>query len=122
MILHLANGTDVASLHCVAVLPHLCAVGPSPHGEAALYEALQRFIINPDLTTAQQQLLSAVLTAFTDCFDTSSMAGRKSIANHGIITNAATPPVYQRPYRMSPKDRAVIKAQVDGMLADDVQP
>lgn len=45
---------------------------------------------------------------------------RASITKHRIITEEATRPVCQHPYRVSPKEREVIKKQVDEMLADDV--
>ncbi|KAK8771557.1 hypothetical protein V5799_025197 [Amblyomma americanum] len=117
---HLAKGMAVAFLDDVDRLPNLCPIQVNLHDDAAPSNALQKVKINPELSPHQKNFLSSLLLDFKDCFAASSKVGRTPVAKHRIVIDSATPPVCQRPYCVSPKEREAIRTQVDEMLADDV--
>ncbi|UYV70128.1 K02A2.6-like, partial [Cordylochernes scorpioides] len=73
--------------------------------------------INEDLTLSQKNELRQVLSKYSDLF--SSKLGKTNLAKHRIDTENAKP-IKHKPYRVSPKERDIIKEQIQDMLQDGV--
>ncbi|UYV74412.1 K02A2.6-like [Cordylochernes scorpioides] len=73
--------------------------------------------INEDLTLSQKNELRQVLSKYSDLF--SSKLGKTNLAKHRIDTENAKP-IKHKPYRVSPKERDIIKEQIQDMLQEGV--
>ncbi|UYV81543.1 hypothetical protein LAZ67_20001490, partial [Cordylochernes scorpioides] len=73
--------------------------------------------INEDLTLSQKNELRQVLSKYSDLF--SSKLGKTNLAKHRIETENAKP-IKHKPYRVSPKERDIIKEQIQDMLQEGV--
>ncbi|UYV61067.1 K02A2.6-like, partial [Cordylochernes scorpioides] len=73
--------------------------------------------INEDLTLSQKNELRRVLSKYSDLF--SSKLGKTNLAKHRIDTENAKP-IKHKPYRVSPKERDIIKEQIQDMLQEGV--
>ncbi|UYV84632.1 hypothetical protein LAZ67_X002921, partial [Cordylochernes scorpioides] len=69
--------------------------------------------IKEDLTLSQKNELRRVLSKYSDLF--SSILGKTNLAKHRIDTENAKP-IKHKPYRVSPKERDIIKEQIQDML------
>ncbi|UYV66648.1 hypothetical protein LAZ67_4002441, partial [Cordylochernes scorpioides] len=76
-----------------------------------------RFQINENLSPKEQKELKQVLERYGDLF--SSRLGRTSLAKHRIDTEDAKP-IKHKPYRVSAKERDIIKEQIDEMLTEGI--
>ncbi|UYV66609.1 K02A2.6-like [Cordylochernes scorpioides] len=73
--------------------------------------------INEDLTLSQKNELRQVLSKYSDLF--SSKLGKTNLAKHRIDTENAKP-IKHKPHRVSPKERDIIKEQIQDMLQEGV--
>ncbi|UYV60745.1 hypothetical protein LAZ67_1002098, partial [Cordylochernes scorpioides] len=76
-----------------------------------------RFQINENLSPKEQKELKQVLERYGDLF--SSRLGRTNLAKHRIDTEDVKP-IKHKPYRVSVKDRDIIKEQIDEMLTEGI--
>ncbi|UYV74356.1 K02A2.6-like [Cordylochernes scorpioides] len=76
-----------------------------------------RFQINENLSPKEQKELKQVLERYGDLF--SSKLGRTNLAKHRIDTEDAKP-IKHKPYRVSAKERDIIKEQIDEMLTEGI--
>ncbi|UYV79189.1 hypothetical protein LAZ67_17001439, partial [Cordylochernes scorpioides] len=76
-----------------------------------------QFQINKNLSFKEQERLKQILAKYTDLF--SSRLGRTNLAKHQIPTEDAKPIKY-KPYRVSAKERTIIKDQIDEMLEEGI--
>ncbi|UYV64716.1 hypothetical protein LAZ67_3001742, partial [Cordylochernes scorpioides] len=76
-----------------------------------------RFQINENLSSNEQKKLKQVLERYSDLF--SSRLGRTNLAKHRIDTEDAKP-IKHKPYRVSAKERDIIKEQIDEMLTEGI--
>ncbi|UYV70284.1 hypothetical protein LAZ67_7002373 [Cordylochernes scorpioides] len=76
-----------------------------------------QFQINKNLSFKEQERLKQILAKYTDLF--SSRLGRTSLAKHQIHTEDAQP-IKHKPYRVSAKERTIIKDQIDEMLEEGI--
>ncbi|UYV62531.1 hypothetical protein LAZ67_2000954, partial [Cordylochernes scorpioides] len=76
-----------------------------------------RFQINENLSPKEQKELKQVLERYGDLF--SSRLGRTNLAKHRIDTEDAKP-IKHKPYRVSVKERDIIKEQIDEMLTEGI--
>ncbi|UYV67231.1 K02A2.6-like, partial [Cordylochernes scorpioides] len=76
-----------------------------------------RFQINENLSPREQKELKQVLERYEDLF--SSRLGRTNLAKHRIDTEDAKP-IKHKPYMVSPKERDIIKEQIDEMLTEGI--
>lgn len=76
--------------------------------------------VNPRVPQTKREKLLELLHSCTDCFSSTSRVRQTPLRKHRIITDESECPVYQHPYRVSPKERDAIRRQVQEMLADDV--
>ncbi|UYV68373.1 hypothetical protein LAZ67_5004125 [Cordylochernes scorpioides] len=76
-----------------------------------------RFQINENLSPKEQKELKQVLERYGDLF--SSRLGRTNLAKHRIDTEEAKP-IKHKPYRVSAKERDIIKEQIDEMLTEGI--
>lgn len=117
---HIAQGTAIAFFHEFCVATELCSLTTASTALPGTCSVDRSITVNPRLPEAQKKQIHALIKDFSDCFSTSSKVRRTSVAKHRIITEDATRPVCQHPYRVSPKEREIIKKQVEEMLSDDV--
>ncbi|UYV60862.1 K02A2.6-like [Cordylochernes scorpioides] len=75
------------------------------------------FQINKKLSFKEQESLKQILAKYTDLF--SSRLGRTNLAKHHIHTEDAKP-IKHKPYRVSAKERTIIKDQIDEMLEEGI--
>ncbi|UYV70530.1 K02A2.6-like [Cordylochernes scorpioides] len=73
--------------------------------------------INENLAYKEKEQLKQVLERYEDLF--SSGLGRSNLAKHRIDTEGAKP-IKHKPYRVSAKEREIIKEQIDEMLRDGI--
>ncbi|UYV82801.1 hypothetical protein LAZ67_22000913, partial [Cordylochernes scorpioides] len=73
--------------------------------------------INENLSPKEQKELKQVLERYGDLF--SSRLGRTNLAKHRIDTEDAKP-IKHKPYRVSAKERDIIKEQIDEMLTEGI--
>ncbi|UYV75151.1 K02A2.6-like [Cordylochernes scorpioides] len=76
-----------------------------------------QFQINENLAYTEKEQLKQVLEKYEDLF--SSGLGRSNLAKHRIDTEGAKP-IKHKPYRVSAKEREIIKEQIDEMLRDGI--
>ncbi|UYV75173.1 hypothetical protein LAZ67_12002747, partial [Cordylochernes scorpioides] len=76
-----------------------------------------RFQINENLSPKEQKELKQVLERYGDLF--SSRLGRTNLAKHRIDTEDAKP-IKHKPYRVSAKERDIIKEEIDEMLTEGI--
>ncbi|UYV64486.1 hypothetical protein LAZ67_3000928, partial [Cordylochernes scorpioides] len=76
-----------------------------------------QFQINENLAYTEKEQLKQVLERYEDLF--SSGLGRSNLAKHRIDTESAKP-IKHKPYRVSAKEREIIKEQIDEMLRDGI--
>ncbi|UYV74293.1 hypothetical protein LAZ67_11002900, partial [Cordylochernes scorpioides] len=76
-----------------------------------------RFQINENLSPKEQKELKQVLERYGDLF--SSRLGRTNLEKHRIDTEDAKP-IKHKPYRVSAKERDIIKEQIDEMLTEGI--
>ncbi|UYV74813.1 hypothetical protein LAZ67_12001112 [Cordylochernes scorpioides] len=76
-----------------------------------------RFQINENSSPKEQKELKQVLERYGDLF--SSRLGRTNLAKHRIDTEDAKP-IKHKPYRVSAKERGIIKDQIDEMLTEGI--
>ncbi|UYV68438.1 hypothetical protein LAZ67_5004313, partial [Cordylochernes scorpioides] len=76
-----------------------------------------RFQINENLSPKEQKELKQVLERYGDLF--SSRLERTNLAKHWIDTEDAKP-IKHKPYRVSAKERDIIKEQIDEMLTEGI--
>ncbi|UYV80156.1 hypothetical protein LAZ67_18001842, partial [Cordylochernes scorpioides] len=76
-----------------------------------------QFQINKNLSFKEQERLEQILAKYTDLF--SSGLGRTNLAKHQIHTEDAKP-IKHKPYRVSAKERTIIKDQIDEMLEEGI--
>ncbi|UYV81689.1 K02A2.6-like, partial [Cordylochernes scorpioides] len=76
-----------------------------------------QFQINENLAYKEKEQLKQVLERYEDLF--SSGLGRSNLAKHRIDTEDAKP-IKHKPYRVSAKEREIIKEQIDEMLRDGI--
>ncbi|UYV82272.1 hypothetical protein LAZ67_21001524 [Cordylochernes scorpioides] len=73
--------------------------------------------INKNLSPKEQEDLKQILIKYADLF--SPRLGRTNLAKHRIDTEDAKP-IKHKPYRVSPKERDIIKDQIDEMLKEGI--
>ncbi|UYV75045.1 hypothetical protein LAZ67_12002225, partial [Cordylochernes scorpioides] len=76
-----------------------------------------QFQINENLSYKETEQLKQVLERYADLF--TSGLGRSNLAKHRIDTEGAKP-IKHKPYRVSAKEREIIKEQIDEMLRDGI--
>ncbi|UYV66767.1 K02A2.6-like, partial [Cordylochernes scorpioides] len=76
-----------------------------------------QFQINKNVSFKEQERLKQILAKYTDFF--SSRLGRTNLAKHQIHTEDAKP-IKHKPYRVSTKERTIIKDQIDEMLEEGI--
>ncbi|UYV71169.1 EPM2AIP1 [Cordylochernes scorpioides] len=76
-----------------------------------------QFQMNKYLSFKEQERLKQILAKYTDLF--SSRLGRTNLAKHQIHTEDAKP-IKHKPYRVSAKERTIIKDQIDEMLEEGI--
>ncbi|UYV73057.1 hypothetical protein LAZ67_10001691, partial [Cordylochernes scorpioides] len=76
-----------------------------------------QFQINENLSYKEKEQLKQVLEKYADLF--SSGLGRSNLAKHRIDTEGAKP-IKHKSYRVSAKEREIIKEQIDEMLRDGI--
>ncbi|UYV71884.1 K02A2.6-like [Cordylochernes scorpioides] len=76
-----------------------------------------QFQINKNLSFKEQERLKQILAKYTDLF--SSMLDRTNLAKHQIHTEDSKP-IKHKPYRVSAKERTIIKDQIDEMLEEGI--
>ncbi|UYV63268.1 hypothetical protein LAZ67_2003589 [Cordylochernes scorpioides] len=76
-----------------------------------------QFQINENLSYKEKEQLKQVLEKYADLF--SSGLGRSNLTKHRIDTEGAKP-IKHKPYRVSAKEREIIKDQIDEMLRDGI--
>ncbi|UYV63838.1 K02A2.6-like [Cordylochernes scorpioides] len=76
-----------------------------------------QFQINKNLSFKEQERLKQILAKYTDLF--SWRLGRTNLAKHQIHTEDAKP-IKHKPYRVSAKERTIIKDQIDEMLEEGI--
>ncbi|UYV75794.1 hypothetical protein LAZ67_13001373, partial [Cordylochernes scorpioides] len=76
-----------------------------------------QFQINKNLSPKKQEDLKQILIKYADLF--SPRLGRTNLAKHRIDTEDAKP-IKHKPYRVSPKERDIIKDQIDEMLKEGI--
>ncbi|UYV63094.1 hypothetical protein LAZ67_2003108, partial [Cordylochernes scorpioides] len=76
-----------------------------------------QFQINKNLSPKEQEDLKQILIKYADLF--SPRLGRTNLAKHRIDTEDAKP-IKHKPYRVSPKERDIIKDQIDEMLKEGI--
>ncbi|UYV69788.1 hypothetical protein LAZ67_7000732, partial [Cordylochernes scorpioides] len=76
-----------------------------------------QFQINENLAYKEKEQLKQVLEKYEDLF--SSGLGRSNLAKHRIDTEGAKP-IKHKPYRVSAKEREIIKEPIDEMLRDGI--
>ncbi|UYV77104.1 hypothetical protein LAZ67_14003317, partial [Cordylochernes scorpioides] len=76
-----------------------------------------QFQINKNLSFKEQERLKQILAKYTDLF--SSRLGRTNLEKHQIHTEDAKP-IKHKPYRVSAKERTIIKDQIDEMLEEGI--
>ncbi|UYV82700.1 hypothetical protein LAZ67_22000606 [Cordylochernes scorpioides] len=76
-----------------------------------------QFQINKNLSPKEQEDLKQILSKYADLF--SPRLGRTNLAKHRIDTEDAKP-IKHKPYRVSPKERDIIKDQIDEMLKEGI--
>ncbi|UYV72042.1 hypothetical protein LAZ67_9001620, partial [Cordylochernes scorpioides] len=76
-----------------------------------------QFQINENLAYKEKEQLKQVLEKYEDLF--SSGLGRSNLAKHRIDTEGAKP-IKHKPYRVSAKEREIIKEQIEEMLRDGI--
>ncbi|UYV64996.1 hypothetical protein LAZ67_3002688 [Cordylochernes scorpioides] len=76
-----------------------------------------QFQINENLAYTEKEQLKQVLERYEDLFP--SGLGRSNLAKHRIDTEGAKP-IKHKPYRVSAKEREIIKEQIDEMLRDGI--
>ncbi|UYV64286.1 hypothetical protein LAZ67_3000151 [Cordylochernes scorpioides] len=76
-----------------------------------------QFQINKKISFKEQERLKQILAKYTDLF--SSRLGRTNLAKHQIHTEDAKP-IKHKPYRVSAKERTIIKDQIDKMLEEGI--
>lgn len=101
--------------------PHLDILELSPvSAEDASNSDVFSKAIDNDLAPTQRAKLLALLQRFRSSFDcVKASLSRTSAVEHNIDTGSH-PPLRQRPYRVSPKERRIIDVHVDDMLQRDV--
>lgn len=117
---HVAKNTAIAFLHSFTSVTSLCTLESELPLAKTTNKAAAAVAISPHLSPAEAQIIQDLIGEFAECFSTSSRVRRTQMVKHRIITDEATRPVYQHPYRVSPKERDIIKDQVQEMLQDDV--
>lgn len=81
-------------------------------------EFLSRLDLNDsDLNNSQINELQCLILNYRDCFE--NKLGRTSLVQHHIDTGNHKP-IRLRPYRVSPARKAIISAEIDKMLQDDI--
>lgn len=80
-----------------------------------------QFQINEALTDCQKLELEQLLDEFSDIFadDTRSM-GFTHVGEHEILIKEGCKPIKAKPYRVSPKERDIIKTQITEMLENNI--
>lgn len=119
-IQHVAKDTAIAFLHSFTAATDLCGLTSAPPASGSTDDVGAAVSINRSLSSGERQIIQDLIRDFSECFSTSSKVRRTQIVKHRIITDEQTRPVHQNPYRVSPKEREVIKGQVQEMLEDDV--
>ncbi|UYV77349.1 hypothetical protein LAZ67_15000598, partial [Cordylochernes scorpioides] len=76
-----------------------------------------QFQINKNLSFKEQERLKQILAKYTDLF--SSRLGRTNLEKKKIHTEDAKP-IKHKPYRVSAKERTIIKDQIDEMLEEGI--
>lgn len=76
--------------------------------------------VSTNLLPAERQRLLELIQQFEDCFSYTSKVKQTPLTKHRIITDDATSPIKQNPYRVAPKEREEIQKHVKKMLEDDV--
>ncbi|UYV62854.1 hypothetical protein LAZ67_2002159, partial [Cordylochernes scorpioides] len=76
-----------------------------------------QFQINNNISFKEQERLKQILAKYTDLF--SSRLGWTNLAKHQIHTEDAKP-IKHKPYRVSAKERTIIKDQIDEMLEEGI--
>lgn len=117
---HLNKGMTVGFLECIDEIGNACTLSQPSHDPLSVVNVDQNFDINPALPKHRQDKLCSILRQYADCFSRSSKIGQTPIAKHRIITDESSRPVRRSPYRVSPRERDAIKAQVDEMLREDI--
>uniref|UniRef100_A0A6G5A9B9 Putative tick transposon n=1 Tax=Rhipicephalus microplus TaxID=6941 RepID=A0A6G5A9B9_RHIMP len=116
---HIAQGTAIAYLHDFCMVTELCSLTTSTTRPVAC-NIDTSVTVNQSLPDSQKKQIYALVKEFSDCFSSTSKVQRTSITKHRIITQDDTRPICQHPYRVSQKEREIIKKQVEEMLSDDV--
>lgn len=117
---HLAKGTVVGHLHDYVPITDLNSSETAPLHPDGIDSILASIHIEAALSPNQKQKIESLIREYASCFSTSSKVQRTSIIKHRIIVDQSVRPICQHPYRVSPKEREVIRGQVEEMLRDDV--
>ena len=71
------------------------------------------------LSREKETQLTQLLKEYSDIFVKEGELGRTEIMQHKIYTENV-PPIFQRPYKMSPKENEIIRKELDKMLEQGV--
>lgn len=118
----IAAGTTVAVYEDVPDAKNCFALQSDPMQSDPTSKTTCTFSIdvNGSLPQSEREQLFDLLHHFGDCFSSTSRVRQTPLTKHRIVTDEAERPVYQHPYRVSPKERDAIRRQVQEMLADNV--
>lgn len=117
---HIAKGTVIARLNDYAHVTDLSSSATEPPNSDNADSILASIKIETALLPNQKHQIECLVREFASCFSTSSKVRRTPMAKHRIIIDEAVRPICQHPYRVSPKEREIIRNQVEEMLRDDV--
>lgn len=100
---HISRETTIAYLEDVADVSGSFSLEASLPGKITT-TSTRTFDVNRELPEKEKEHLLDLLHRYNDCFPSSSKVRRTTVAKHRIITDEATTPKRQPPYRVSHKD------------------
>lgn len=117
---HLNKGTTIAFVEQIDEVGSACTLSQSSADVSSLMKDDPTFDVNPALPEHKQEKLRSLLLGYAECFSKSSKIGHTPIAQHRIITDESARPIRRSPYRVSPRERDAIRAQVEEMLRENI--
>lgn len=91
----------------------IAEISPSP----TQTESVKDIAINPELSPDQRKEIDSILMEYADIF--TDLPGRTNLVEHHIQTTTEIP-IHQRPYRLPEAMKAVVRQELDKMLAQGV--
>lgn len=91
----------------------MAEISPSP----TQTESVKDIAINPELSPDQRKEIDSILMEYADIF--TDLPGRTNLVEHHIQTTTEIP-IHQRPYRLPEAMKAVVRQELDKMLAQGV--